>query len=112
MSLTQGGLSLRRFLVMGPVPSEEDLVAGLRQDMFRPFEDGLEEERFGWCDWRNPLILPADADWVTQDRFALFSLRLDTRKVPNALLKAHVDLRLRQLMREKDLAFVGAGAPQ
>ncbi|MBL0210016.1 MAG: recombination-associated protein RdgC [Holophagaceae bacterium] len=110
MSLTQGGLSLRRFLVMGPVPSEEDLIAGLKQDMFRPFEDGVEEERMGWCDWRNPLILPPDADWVTQDRFALFALRMDTRRVPNALLKAHVDLRLRTLMQEKDLAFVGKEA--
>ncbi len=110
MSLSQGGLSLRRFLVMGPVPSEQDLIAGLSEDRFRPFEDGLEEERFGWCDWRNPLILPPDADWVTQDRFALFSLRLDSRKVPNALLKAHVDLRLRQLTQEKDLAFVGKEA--
>ncbi len=110
MSLIQGGLSLRRFLVMGPVPSELDLVAGLSQDMFRPFEDGLEEERIGWCDWRNPLILPPDADWVTQERFALFSLRMDTRKVPNALLKAHVDMRLRKLMQEKDLAFVGKEA--
>ena len=110
MSLSQGGLSLRRFLVMGPMPSEEDLISGLKQDMFRPFEDGVEEERMGWCDWRNPLILPPDADWVSQDRFALFSLRLDSRKVPNTLLKAHVDLRLRQLMQEKDLAFVGKEA--
>ncbi len=110
MSLTQGGLSLRRFLVMGPVPSEGDLTAGLKQDMFRPFEDGVEEERMGWCDWRNPLILPPDADWVSQDRFALFALRMDTRRVPNALLKAHVDLRLRDLMQEKDLAFVGKEA--
>ncbi|MBL0314000.1 MAG: recombination-associated protein RdgC [Holophagaceae bacterium] len=110
MSLTQGGLSLRRFLVMGPMPSEEDLIAGLKQDMFRPFEDGVEEERIGWCDWRNPLILPPDADWLSQDRFALFALRMDTRRVPNALLKAHVDLRLRALMQEKDLAFVGKEA--
>ncbi len=110
MSLTQGGVSLRRFLVMGPVPSEEDLIAGLTQDMFRPFEDGMEEERVGWCDWRNPLILPPEADWVTQDRFALFALRMDTRRVPSALLKAHVDLRLRDLMQEKDLAFIGKEA--
>ncbi len=110
MSLTQGGLSLRRFLVMGPVPSEGDLTSGLKQDMFRPFEDGIEEERMGWCDWRNPLILPPDADWVLQDRFALFGLRMDTRRVPNALLKAHVDLQLRKLMQEKDLAFVGKEA--
>ena len=110
MSLLQGSLSLRRFLVLGPVPTEDDLQEGLRQDAFRPFEDGLEEERLGWCDWRNLLILPPDKDWVTQERFAIFGLRLDTRKVPTALLKAQVELKLQSLQKDKDLAFVGKEA--
>ena len=110
MSLLQGSLSLRRFLVLGPVPTEDDLQEGLRQDAFRPFEDGLEEERLGWCDWRNLLILPPDKDWVTQERFAIFGLRLDTRKVPTALLKAQVELKLQSLQKDKDLAFVGREA--
>ncbi|WP_005034963.1 recombination-associated protein RdgC [Holophaga foetida] len=110
MSLLQGSVSLKRFLVLGPVPSEKDLQEGLHKECFRPFEDGLEEERFGWCDWRNPLILPPDENWVSQERFALFSLRIDTRKVPSSLLKAHVDLRIQQLQKEKDLAFIGKEA--
>ncbi len=110
MSLLQGSLSLRRFLVLGPVPGEQDLVEGLKQDHFRPFEDGLEEERLGWCDWRNPLICPPDENWVVQERFAIFGLRIDTRRVPPSLLKAHVDLRTQQLLKEKDLAFVGKEA--
>jgi DNA recombination-dependent growth factor C len=110
MSLLQGSLSLRRFLVLGPVPGEQDLIEGLRQDHFRPFEDGLEEERLGWCDWRNPLVCPPDENWVVQERFAIFGLRIDTRRVPPSLLKAHVDLRTQQLMKEKDLAFVGKEA--
>ena len=110
MSLSQGTLGLARFLALGPVPNEETLTAALAQDRFRPFEDGLEEERLGWCDWRNPLILPAEPNWITQDRFALFGLRIDTRKVPGSFLNAHVALRLRQLMQDKDLAFVGKEA--
>jgi len=110
MSLLQGTLSLRRFLVLGPIPAEEDLLEGLRQDQFRPFQDGMEEERAGWCDWRNPLITPPEETWVSQERFAIFGLRMDTRKVPAALLKAHVDLRLQKLMKEKDLAFIGKEA--
>ena len=47
---------------------------------------------------------------MTQDRFALFGLRIDTRRVPPLLLKAHVDLRLAALQKEKDLAFVGREA--
>jgi DNA recombination-dependent growth factor C len=110
MSLLQGTLSLRRFLVLGPIPTEEDLLAGLRQDAFRPFEDGSEEERLGWCDWRNLLITPPEGEWVVQERFAIFGLRVDTRKVPGALLKAMVELRLQNLQKEKDLAFVGKEA--
>jgi DNA recombination-dependent growth factor C len=110
MSLLQGTLSLRRFLVLGPVPAEGELLEGLQQDRFRPFEDGLEEERVGWCDWRNPLITPPDEHWISQERFAIFALRLDSRRVPATLLKAHVDLRLQTLMKEKDLAFVGKEA--
>lgn len=110
MSLLQGTLSLRRFLVLGPVPSEADLLEGLRQDAFRPFEDGTEEERLGWCDWRNLLITPPEGEWVVQERFAIFGLRVDTRKVPGALLKAMVELRLQNLQKEKDLAFIGKEA--
>lgn len=110
MSLLQGTLSLRRFLVLGPVPAEAELMEGLEADRFRPFEDGSEEERLGWADWRNPLIVPPDPDWATHERFAVFALRIDTRKVPATLLKAHVDLRLQQLMKEKDLSFVGKEA--
>jgi DNA recombination-dependent growth factor C len=105
MTLLQGTLSLRRFLVLGPVPAEKDLLEGLQQDQFRPFEDGLEEERMGWCDWRNPLITPPHEDWVTQERFAIFALRLDTRRVPATLLKAHVDLRLQKLMKEARISL-------
>jgi DNA recombination-dependent growth factor C len=96
--------------VLGPVLSEDELAEGLDEHRFRPFQDGLEEERIGWCDWRNPLITPPEKDWATQDRFALFGLRMDSRKVPAALLRAHVDLRLRQLQAEKDLAFIGKEA--
>ena len=110
MSLLQGSISLKRFLVLGPVPSETDLQQGLRENQFRPFEDGLEEERLGWCDWRNPLILPPDPDGMSLDRFALFTLRIDTRRVPPTLLKAHVDLRAQQLLQEKGLAFLGREA--
>jgi DNA recombination-dependent growth factor C len=92
------------------VPDAKDLQSGLEQDQFRPFQDGMEEERMGWCDWRNPLITPPDENWVGQERFAVFGLRIDTRRVPPALLKAHVDLRLQSLQKEKDLAFIGKEA--
>ena len=109
MSLLQGPLSMDRLLVLGPVPSAGDRDDALRADAFRPFEDGLEEERLGWCDWRKPMEFP-DSDWIEQERFWSFGIRIDTRKVPNELLKAQVDARLLALQKEKDLAFVGKEA--
>ena len=106
MSLLRGNISLRRFLVVGPVPTVENLLDGLRRNAFRPFEDGLEEERTGWCDWRNLLITPPDENWLSQDRFVVFSLRIDTRKVPGALLRAHVDLRIEKSEKSKESAFL------
>lgn len=110
MSLLQGTLTTARFMALGPVPDFADLMMGLRQDQFRPFQDGIEEERLGWVDWRNLLTTPPEEGWVDQDRFWVFSLRIDTRKVPPALLKSHVDLRLQSLQKEKDLAFIGKEA--
>lgn len=110
MSLLQGGISAGRYLVLGPVPDEADLMAGLEQDRFRDFQDGLEEERMGWCDWRRLKIVPPDKDWVMQDRFAVFALRIDVRKVPAELLKAEVAERLEKLAKDKDLAFIGKEA--
>lgn len=110
MSLLAGSLTAARFLVLGPVPSENAMGLQLADDRFRPFEDGLEEERLGWCDWRNPLLTPPDPDWVIQDRFALFSLRVDTRRVPATILKAHVELRAQRIIEEKDLKGLGREA--
>lgn len=107
MGLLQGAFSLKRFLVLGPVPEEGELLSGLESHRFRPFEDGLEEERSGFVDWRNPLMVPPDPVYALQDRFALFALRIDTRKVPALLLRAEADLRLQNLMKEKDLPRVG-----
>lgn len=110
MSVISGPLSLRRFIVLGPVPSEAFLCQALEMNQFRPFQDGSEEERVGWCDWRNPLIVPPDVNWVGQDRFTVLGLRIDSRKVPAGTLKATVDLRIQALLAEKEVAFVGKDA--
>lgn len=110
MGILHGTVTVQRFLALGPAPDDEAIMAGLKRERFRPFESGLEEERVGFCDWRNHLLVPAEEGWAFQDRFVVLGLRMDTRKVPPATLKAHVDLRLQRLMAEKDLVRVGKEA--
>jgi len=112
MSLLQGSLSFRRFLTLGPgtIPSVDDICKKLEADRFRPFEDGCEEERFGWADWRNPLIVPPDPNWISQDCYVIFALRTDTRKVPSTLLKSTTELRVQEVMKKQGLAFIGREA--
>ena len=64
---------------------------------------------WGWVDWKNPLN-PVDPATLAEGGVATFGLRIDKRKVPAVILKAHVDQRIRALMAAKDLAFIGKEA--
>lgn len=108
MSLIQGSIALKQFLVLGPIPTHEELLEGLRASEFRdPAEP--KEEVFGFCSHENLLDPPQEDDLFYENSIVL-GLRIDTRKVPPALLKSHVAKRLKALMKEKDLAFVSKEA--
>jgi hypothetical protein len=108
---TKGTATFRRFLALGPVPNEEKIREALDEDQFRPFQSGSEEVRSGWCDWRNPLVVPAEEDMpLMVGDWAHMGLRIDTRKVPASTMRAHLNLRMQRLMKEKDLAFLGKDA--
>ena len=82
-------------------------ILALGANAFRPFQDGSEEERMGWADWRNPLIVPPERDFLMQERFALFALRIDTRRVPPLLLPVTA----RQVSPAADRARPPGGLP-
>lgn len=105
---SSGTASFRRFLALGPVPSGDKIRKALEIDRFRAFQSGSEERRTGWCDWRNPLIVPAKEDMPLMiGDWAHLGLRIDTRKVPASTLKAHLALRMETFLKESGAAFVG-----
>lgn len=107
MSLLKGTLNVFRFLALGPWPGAEEAHRKLSADTFRPFDgESAEVERMGWTDWRCPLWAP-DLDWLDADGHATFGLRVDKRRVPGAILQAHVESRVQALMAEKSTGFVG-----
>lgn len=112
MGIAKGTISITRFQVLGLVPKGEEVIDDLLKKPFRPFQDGVEEERSGVCDALNHLKggPSKDAAYTFMDGKVLFGLRIDTRKVPAAELNAHLELRLERLAKEKDLAFIGKEA--
>jgi hypothetical protein len=106
MGILRGNISLARFATHTRTMPKEEICAKLIEHRFRPFEGGSDKERVGWAEWRNPLITDLDPDWILQDGYAAFALRVDTRQVPSALLKNHLMLRIEKFKKQEDLAFV------
>ncbi len=87
--------SLRRFRVVGSLPSPlgPDFAERLHARRFRPL--GPNEERtHGWVTADNLLMTRFDADTLLHGDMVAFALRIDQRRVPPRLLKAHLDLEL------------------
>jgi DNA recombination-dependent growth factor C len=105
MSLLSGTLTARRYHVVGEAPGGDfrpRFAKSLRENAFQPATSRLIEPRFGWVSHRN--MLEADftdeaADWWFEP-WALFSLRIDTPVIPQRLLKAHLQKRVREWCTE------------
>ena len=110
MSLLSGTLGFTRFKPEDNPLARNNLLTALQDNRFRPFQDGSDRERVGWASWRNPLITDIKEEDTFFDGYAVFSLRVDTRKIPPTLLNTHLELKIARLMETKDLKFVGKEA--
>ncbi|MUM76987.1 hypothetical protein GKC30_04995 [Pseudodesulfovibrio sp. F-1] len=96
MSILSASLGLTRYRVMEDVPSEllRQVPEKLRQFCFVDIDATAEERSFGWTSIDDML----DVNWTQSppekaDYFA-FALRLDTRRIPPAVLKKHTTIAL------------------
>ncbi len=112
MSFTKGPVTVTRLLALGPVPSVTSALEAMKEEPYRPFQDGSEEERACICDFTNHLKGSPDEErsYTWMNGMLHFGIRFDTRKIPAAELSAHIEIRIETLMREKDLAFISKEA--
>ena len=97
MGALKGGLSARRYQVMGEIPDNftDDYIEKLNRNAFR---DALtaahKEERLGWVQVHN--LLDNEFDdvnvWLYQ-QYATFSMRVDKKVIPATLFRAMLDKR-------------------
>ena len=98
MSFLKASTSFTRFRIIDDVPAElwPAIPEKLRQFAFLDIDDIAEERAFGWTNFDDMLDTewklspPEKADYLT------FSLRLDTRRIPPAVLRKHTRIALRE----------------
>lgn len=112
MSFLKSSTSFTRFRILDEIPADlwASIPEKLRQFAFLDIDDIAEERSFGWANFDDML----DTEWKLSPPekadFLTFSLRLDTRRIPPAVLRKHVRLALRdEEARIKELGkkFVG-----
>lgn len=98
MSFLKTSTSFSRFRIIDEVPSDlwSAIPEKLRQFAFLDIDDIAEERAFGWTNFDDMLDTewklspPEKADYLT------FSLRIDTRRIPPAVLRKHTRIALRE----------------
>lgn len=98
MSFLKASTSFTRFRVIDEMPADlwASIPDKLKQFAFQDIDDIPQERSFGWTNfddmldtaWR--LSPPEKADYIT------FTLRLDTRRIPPAVLKKHTRLAVQE----------------
>ena len=90
MGFCNASCSFTRFRIIDPIPSElwTQIPDKLRQFAFRDIDDLPEMQAYGWVCFEDML----DSEWRTapphKGAYLLFSLRLDTRRIPAAVIKS------------------------
>ena len=96
-NIYSASISFTRFRVIDPIPSEllTHIPEKLRQFAFRDIDDLPEMQAYGWVCFEDML----DTEWRTappqKGNYFTFSLRLDTRRIPPAIIKKQLSLALK-----------------
>ena len=110
-SIYSSSISFTRFRVIDPIPSElwTQIPDKLRQFAFRDIDDLPELQGYGWTCFEDML----DSEWRTappqKGSYLTFSLRLDTRRIPPAIIKKQLTLALKaekEKMQEQGKKFI------
>ncbi len=98
MSFLKTSTSFTRLRIIDPVPSSlwAQVPDLLRKNAFADIDELPEERSFGWVAFEDFLDTTFAANPVEKGTYLAFSLRLDTRRVPPAVIKKHHALALKR----------------
>jgi hypothetical protein len=98
MSFLNSSVSFTRFRIADPVPQSlwGEIPDRLRRNAFTDIDDLPEERSFGWTTFEDMLDVSWSLNPPEKGVYLAFCLRLDTRRVPPAVIKKHLALALRK----------------
>lgn len=111
MGFLNASSSFTRFRIVDPVPKElwPEIPQKLVQFAFVDIDDVAEERSFGWACFDDMF----DTQWHTappeKGAYLTFTLRLETRRIPSAVLRKHLALAIRteeERVKEQGKKFV------
>lgn len=97
MGFLNAACGFTRFRIVDPVPSDlwTRIPEKLKQFAFRDIDDSPTERAHGWTCFDDMLDMEWHAAPPEKGAYLLFSLRLDTRRIPAGVVKKHLALALR-----------------
>lgn len=98
MSFLKTSTSFTRFRITDPVPKSlwAEVPDRLRRNSFNDIDELPEERSFGWTTFEDMLDTSWGLNPAEKGVYLAFCLRLDTRRVPPAVIKKHLALALKQ----------------
>ena len=106
MGILNASTSFTRLMVAERVPGEfwQTVPGRLKQFAMRDIDTSHDERAFGWVSFEDML----DPEWSVappdKGGYLVFSLRLDTRRIPPAVLKKHIALAQRdEMARQREM---------
>lgn len=98
MSFLKTSTSFTRFRISDPVPSSlwPEVPDRLRRNSLTDIDELPEERSFGWTAFEDLLDTAFAANPIEKGEYITFCLRLDTRRVPPAVIKKHLALAIRK----------------
>lgn len=111
MSFLKTSTSFTRFRISDPPPDSlwNEIADRLRQNSFQDIDDLPEERSLGWTAFEDLLDVSFNRNPVEKGHYLAFCLRLDTRRVPPAVIKKHLAVAIRKeeaQMREQGKKFI------
>ena len=111
MGFLNATCSLTRFHIQDTIPQEffPTIPTLLKKYAFQDIDEIPEERSFGWVCFDDML----DAEWQTaqpyKGKYIVFSLRLDTRRIPAGVIKKHLTIAIKeekQRISEQNTNFI------